>query len=71
VGVLPRCKTFIHYIPVNKSRFKSQALLTDEAVLSAMVYVDLNPVRACMSDTPEKSDFTSIKAALWLLPPLH
>jgi hypothetical protein len=36
-----------------------------------MVYVDLNPVRACMSDTPEKSDFTSIKAALWLLPPLH
>ena len=44
-----------------ESRFKSQALLTDEAVLSAMVYVDLNPVRACMADTPEKSDYTSIK----------
>ena len=44
-----------------ESRFKSQALLTDEAVLSAMAYVDLNPVRACMADTPEKSDYTSIK----------
>ena len=44
-----------------ESRFKSQALLTEEAVLSAMAYVDLNPVRACMADTPEKSDYTSIK----------
>ena len=44
-----------------ESRFKSQALLTEEAVLSAMAYVDLNPVRACIADTPEVSDFTSIK----------
>jgi hypothetical protein len=44
-----------------ESRFKSQALLTDEAVLSAMAYIDLNPVRACIADTPEVSDFTSIK----------
>uniref|UniRef100_UPI000A6330B7 transposase n=1 Tax=Marinagarivorans algicola TaxID=1513270 RepID=UPI000A6330B7 len=44
-----------------ESRFKSQALLTEQALLSAMAYVDLNPVRACMANTPETSEYTSIK----------
>jgi REP element-mobilizing transposase RayT len=44
-----------------ESRYKSQALLSEEALLSCMAYVDLNPVRACMADTPEESDHTSIK----------
>ena len=44
-----------------ESRFKSQGLPTQEAVLSCMAYVDLNPVRAQMADTPETSDHTSIK----------
>ncbi|MFC4258563.1 hypothetical protein ACFOZ5_05870 [Marinobacter lacisalsi] len=47
-----------------ESRFKSQALLTEEAILSCMAYVDLNPVRAAMADTPENSDHTSIKERL-------
>ena len=47
-----------------ESRFKSQALLTEEALISCMAYVDLNPVRADMADTPEESDYTSIKERL-------
>ena len=47
-----------------ESRFKSQALLTEQAVLSCMAYVDLNPVRAAMAETPETSDHTSIKERL-------
>ncbi len=44
-----------------ESRFKCYPLLTEEALLSCMAYVDLNPIRACMADTPEESDHTSIK----------
>jgi REP element-mobilizing transposase RayT len=55
------CKTCIHHIHVIKSRFKSQTLLSEEALLSCMAYVDLNPVRANMAATPETSEHTSIK----------
>ncbi|MCP4430219.1 MAG: transposase [Gammaproteobacteria bacterium] len=42
-------------------RFTSQALKTEEALLSCMAYTDLNPIRAGMAENPETSDCTSIQ----------
>ncbi len=47
-----------------EGRFKSQALLDERALVTCMAYVDLNPVRAGVSDSLEASDFTSIQERL-------
>lgn len=44
-----------------EARFKSQALHNEQALLAAMAYVDLNPVRAKIAATPETSEHTSFK----------
>lgn len=47
-----------------EGRFRSQALLDEASILACMVYVDLNPVRAGMSQSLDECEFTSIKRRL-------
>jgi len=44
-----------------ESRFKSVAVLDDEALLAVCAYIDLNPVAAGIVTVPEASPHTSIK----------
>ena len=45
-----------------QSRFHSVAILDEESLLAVGVYIDLNPVAAGIAETPEASEYTSIKA---------
>jgi REP element-mobilizing transposase RayT len=47
-----------------EGRFKCQVLLEAQAVVSAMAYVDLNPVRAKMAEPLVASEHTSIRARI-------
>ena len=47
-----------------EARFQSKALRSERALLAAMVYVDLNPIRAGMALTPENSEYTSVRVRI-------
>jgi hypothetical protein len=44
-----------------EGRYKCQLLLDEASLLACAAYVDLNPVRAAMAETPEESAFTGAK----------
>jgi REP element-mobilizing transposase RayT len=44
-----------------EARYKSIAILDTEALLATCAYIDLNPLAAGIAETPEKSDYTSIR----------
>jgi REP element-mobilizing transposase RayT len=43
-----------------EARYKAQPLLDETAIAACLAYVDLNPIRAAVAQTPETSQFTSI-----------
>ena len=47
-----------------EARFFSEPLYSEAAVLKAMAYTDLNPVRAGIAPTPEESRYTGVRARL-------
>ena len=49
-----------------EGRFKSQQLLDENAILAAMVYVDLNPVRAGIANDVTEAKHTSLSKRLTL-----
>eukprot|EP00913_Durusdinium_trenchii_P005675 g5293.t1 len=47
-----------------EGRYKAQIILDEAGLMACAAYVDLNPIRAALTKTPEKSDYTGVKDRL-------
>ena len=47
-----------------EGRFENTEILDEASLLACAMYVDLNPIRAAMAQTPEKSEFTGAKSRI-------
>jgi len=47
-----------------EGKYKCQVLLDEASLLACAAYVDLNPIRAAIAETPEGSEFTGAKDRL-------
>ena len=47
-----------------EGRYKCQVLLDEASLLACAAYVDLNPIRAAIAQSPETSEFTGVKDRL-------
>ena len=47
-----------------EGRFKAQPILDETALAACLAYVDLNPIRAGIAESPETSDYTSVQARI-------
>jgi REP element-mobilizing transposase RayT len=51
-----------------QGRFKAVKLCDEAAILACLAYIDLNPIRAGLAESPESSDFTSAQRRIESLP---
>ncbi|MGE5190982.1 MAG: hypothetical protein ACM3U2_00680, partial [Deltaproteobacteria bacterium] len=52
-----------------EGRYKCQPILDESALAACLAYVDLNPIRARVAETPETSRFTSVYERIQALDP--
>lgn len=56
------CNTCIHHVHVDKGRFKSCLVDTEQYALTCYRYIEMNPVRASMVDDPLDYRWSSVHA---------
>ena len=56
-----KIKVVRYQLLFREGRFKSRPLLDEAAILASIAFIDQNPERARIAETPEESDITSVQ----------